>query len=431
MSQDLSARLRDVWRRSDALFELVRPDALFARPIALRQPFVFYLGHLPAFAWNQLCRGLLGRPSFEAAFDTLFERGIDPPDVGDYRAETAAWPAPSRIRQYRDRVRDALLPGAHAAEARGRADVVERVIEHELMHHETLLYMLLQLPHDQKRRPPSRVELGLAGAVARPAALVPGGEVVLGAPRDGRFGWDNEFPEQRTSVADFRIDALPVRNDEFLEFVAAGAYADRRLWSDEAWAWLQERGHAHPRLWSRGEGTWLQRTLFEDVPLDQVLAWPVCVTWAEAAAFARWKGRRLPTEAEYHRAAYSAPDGKAREHPWGEAAPTAEHGNFGLRHGSPTPVGTHPAGASAWGVHDLVGDGWEWTTTPFGPFPGFEPMPGYEGYSRDFFDGRHYVLLGASWASDDAFVRRSFRNWFQPHYPFVFAKFRCVDASHA
>ncbi len=136
------------------------------------------------------------------------------------------------------------------------------------------------------------------------------------------------------------------------------------------------------------------------------------MSWAEAAAYARWRGARLPTEAEWRRAAEGIP------------RPTA--GNVHFRHGSPVPVGSHPEGASAWGVLDLVGNGWEWTSSAFAPFPGFEPMPRYPVYSADFFDGAHFVMLGGSWATDEALLRPSFRNWFQPHYPYVFSQFRCA-----
>jgi len=151
------------------------------------------------------------------------------------------------------------------------------------------------------------------------------------------------------------------------------------------------------------------------------------VSHAEADAFTRWKGKRLPTETEYHRAAFGVPSGGERPAPWGDAAPLAAHGNFGLQQWDPVPVGSHPAGASAFGVHDLVGNGWEWTSTIFAPLPGFEPFPFYPGYSADFFDGRHFVLKGGSARTAARFARRSFRNWFQPHYPYVYATFRCVE----
>jgi len=164
------------------------------------------------------------------------------------------------------------------------------------------------------------------------------------------------------------------------------------------------------------------------VPIEKAWDWPVFVTWAEASAYARRHGRRLPTEAEYDRAAYGRPDGRSGTFSWGDEPPRTGHGNFGFRHWTPVPVGSHPDGRSAFGVLDLVGNGWEWTATPFAPFPGFEPLPGYPGYSADFFDGRHYVLKGASWATDDGLVRRTFRNWFRPQYPHLFAQFRLVSS---
>ena len=167
-------------------------------------------------------------------------------------------------------------------------------------------------------------------------------------------------------------------------------------------------------------------TLFGEVPFDDAAEWPASVSHCEAQAFARWSGARLPSEPEFHRAAYATPDGGLRPHPWGDAVPAPEHANLGFRRWSPTPVGSHPMGASAFGVHELVGNGWEWTRTPFRPFPGFRPLEPYRGYSADFFDERHFVLLGGSWATDLRLVRRSFRNWFQPHYPYVFTKFRLV-----
>jgi formylglycine-generating enzyme required for sulfatase activity len=167
--------------------------------------------------------------------------------------------------------------------------------------------------------------------------------------------------------------------------------------------------------------------MFENIALPP--AWPVYVSGEEAAAFARWRQRRLPTEAEYHRAAFGASStstaGAAeRAHPWGDAVPDASRGNFDFASWEPVPAGARPLGVSAWGVQDLVGNGWEWTSTVFGPFPGFEPMASYPEYSADFFDGQHLVIKGASPATARELVRRSFRNWFRPNYPFVYAKFR-------
>jgi ergothioneine biosynthesis protein EgtB len=416
-------QLENAWQRSDRIFDLVAPEALLARPIRLRQPFLFYVGHLPAFAWNHLWRRVSGREAFKPDFDTLFERGIDPPDEADV-AKDQPWPPRDEVLAYRDRVR-ATLPGI--LDDPQVQEVLPMVLEHELMHHETLLYMVQQLPGGLRRRP-ARASAPPPGRTPRPrAVLIPAGSTVLGAPRGDRFRWDNEHPELVVEVPAFRIDTLPVTNRELREFVDDGGYRDRRLWSEDAWEWVTARDHRLPAYWTSFDGATRVRTLDGDRDFDEAAEWPASVMHAEAVAFTRWRGARLPTEAEYHQAAFGTPDGSLREHPWGDAPPGPQHGNFGFRRWSPAPVGSHPAGASAFGVHDLVGNGWEWTSTPFGPFPGFEPLEGYEGYSADFFDGQHFVMLGGSWATDEALLRRSFRNWFRPQYPYVFSKFRCVQ----
>jgi ergothioneine biosynthesis protein EgtB len=418
-------RLEAAWERSDALFATLRDEALGERPIRLRQPFVFYLGHLPAFAWNHIGRRRLGRPAGNAAFDDLFARGIDPPDTSDAPSEAGAWPDVAAVRDYRDRIRAALRPVLDEPRLEATALMV---VEHELMHHETLLYMVLRLDH-AKKKPPRTAQTPASSTGAGRLVRIPAGRARLGTARDSlRFGWDNEFPQCEVDVEAFSIDAVPVRNRDFLEFVESGAYADENLWSEEAWQWLQRDGRRYPPFWQETKAGLTVRNAYADVPLDLAGEWPVFVTWAEASAYARQHGRRLPTEAEWDRAAFGTPDGSSRFFPWGNEPASAARGNFGLRHWSPQPVGAHPRGASAFGVLDLAGSGWDWTSTPFAPFAGFEPLEGYEGYSADFFDDRHYVLKGASWATDDSLVRRSFRNWFQPHYPHVFAQFRLLTA---
>jgi formylglycine-generating enzyme required for sulfatase activity len=164
--------------------------------------------------------------------------------------------------------------------------------------------------------------------------------------------------------------------------------------------------------------------MFDEVELP--LSWPVYVSQAEAIAFANWRGWRLMTEAEFQRAAYGDPSGSQRRHPWGDDSPTAAHGVFDFESWDPHPAGSHPRGASAWGIHDLVGNGWEWTGSVFAPFPGFSALPSYPEYSADFFDGEHFVMKGASSATASELLRPSFRNWFRPRYPYVYAAFRCV-----
>jgi ergothioneine biosynthesis protein EgtB len=443
MAETVCERLAAAWARTDRIFELLVPGAFLARPIALRHPFIFYVGHLPAFAWNHIGAGVLGRPSLNAGFDELFSRGIDP-DVDDpshchaHPEIPDSWPPLAEVLAYRDRVRAAVLECVDAVGERAPTHLMARegrvfsmVIEHELMHQETLLYMVQQLGYDQKIRP-AWLPREVPGR-GRPAATitVPAGKATLGvASTDLAFGWDNEFPTSRVQVPAFQMDETPVTNGQFLAFVNDRGYDRRDLWTDDDWEWSRAEKLASPGTWTNDNGRRLYRGLFEPLPLERVMDWPVYTSLAEARAYARWRGLRLPTEPEFHRAAFGDPSGAERAFPWGATAPGEEHGNFDFRRWSPAPVGAYPEGASAWGIHDLVGNGWEWTETPFSGFPGFEAwIPGYEGYSADFFDGKHFVLKGASWATAAELVRRSFRNWFQAHYPYVFAKFRCV-ASH-
>ena len=420
--------LEAAWQRSDLLFGLIAEPALLARPIPLRQPFLFYLGHLPAFAWNHLGRGL-GLPPLSREFDSLFERGIDPPDDAEDAPgdPPTAWPMLEQVLAYRDRARRELRGKLDDPRLR---DALPMVVEHELMHHETLLYMLQELPAAAKRRPVEVLPPAPRGSARAVGVRIPAGRVALGAPRDGRFRWDNEHGPHVVDVPAFTIDALPVTNRDFRAFVDDGGYAERRLWSDDGWRWIRRRGARAPHGWRDRDGAWRVATPFGDAPFDDAADWPACVSHCEARAYATWRGARLPSEAEFQRAAYAASDGGSeRPQPWGDEAPEPRHANLGLARWGLTPVGAHPDGASAFGVQDLVGNAWEWTGTLFHPFPGFEPMARYPGYSADFFDQRHFVLLGGSWATDARLARRSFRNWFQPHYPYVFAQFRCVTTA--
>ncbi len=421
--------------RTRALFDLLTPDAYYAQPIPLRHPLVFYDGHIPAFAVNALLKRGLGHPGIDNDLETLFARGIDPADrSAAARSARDVWPPRETVRGYGEKADAAILSALASGPIEGEANGVVRrgqgvftVLEHEAMHQETLLYMWHWLDASQKRCPSGYAPTGVDAPAPPPEAMVtvPVGRTTLGARiEEVRFGWDNEFPAQRVEVPAFAIDVHDVTNARFLEFVEAGGYQTQYLWSEAAWARQRASGRTQPRFWEHDGGEWYWHGMFHRVPLPP--AWPVWVTHDEASAYARWRGLRLPTEAEYHRAAYGTPEGIERAHPWGEAPPGATHGNFGFRQWDPVPIGTHPAGASAWGIHDLVGNGWEWTSTAFAGFPGFEAMASYPEYSADFFDGDHFVVKGASPATPAGLIRRSFRNWFRPYYPYMYAAFRCA-----
>ncbi|MFZ0957253.1 MAG: SUMF1/EgtB/PvdO family nonheme iron enzyme, partial [Candidatus Sulfotelmatobacter sp.] len=293
-------------------------------------------------------------------------------------------------------------------------------IEHRLMHLETLAYMLHQLPLDQKI-PQADPPAPPAAAVTKSMIRIAAGSVTLGLPRDSEtFGWDNEFVAHNVDVGAFEIDPYKVTNRQYLEFIKAGGYETRAFWSEEDWDWKTQQGITRPIFWKQEGNEWFYRTMFDDVRLP--LDWPVYVSHAEAQAYARWAGKSLPTEAEWQRAAYGAhvePDSKSDLN--------SRPGNFDFRRWSPVPVNAFPHDQTAFGAHGMVGNGWEWTSTLFDRFPGFEPFPFYRGYSADFFDGKHFVMKGGSARTAACMLRPSFRNWFQPHYQYVYAGFRCVS----
>jgi gamma-glutamyl hercynylcysteine S-oxide synthase len=418
--------------RSRQLFDMLPEQVYYSRPIALRHPIVFYEGHLPGFSFNTLVKKGLGGESIDPGLETLFARGIDPHESHSGGA-SAAWPAREAVRQFADeadaRVIDALAredlerPGDPLLD---RAEAVFSILEHEAMHQETLLYMWHRLPFDEKRSPAAYSPRVDGDAPQEELIEIPAGRAVLGVDRSAvPFGWDNEFPSCTSEVPVFSIERHNVTNARFAEFVDAGGYRDARWWRPEDWRWLQAEGVEHPLFWEKSDRGWLWRGMFDLVPLPMV--WPVYVSHAEAAAYARWHGGRLPTEAEYQRAAFGTEDSSPRpQYPWGDAAPDASHGVFDFSSWDPEPAGSHPAGASAWGVEDLAGNGWEWTSTAFAPFPGFHAMASYPEYSADFFDGDHFVMKGASPATARELLRPTFRNWFRARYPYVYASFRCV-----
>jgi formylglycine-generating enzyme required for sulfatase activity len=368
-------------RQTDELFGLVRPEALYERPLPERHRMIFYLGHMEAFDWNLIGRYALDRPAFHSEFDRLFAFGIDPPPGQLPADKPTDWPGLLEVEQYCRKVRkqiDTLLGEVPE-------QLVHVALEHRLMHAETFAYILHQLEYRKKNGHAPRT------ATARIPALqtlmdIPAGVARLGRTAAEGFGWDNEFDAHTVDVPAFAINKYKVTNADYLEFVRQGAAA--------------------PFFWVDRGGEWFYRGMWDEFPLP--LDAPVYVTKDEADAYAHWRGMRLPTEAEWHRAACGAP----------------VSANLDFRYWDPTAVTADDDGAPA--PQQMVGNGWEWTSTAFGPFPGFRPFPFYTNYSEPFFDGAHYVLKGASPRTASCFLRASFRNWFRPSYPYIYATFRMV-----
>jgi formylglycine-generating enzyme required for sulfatase activity len=382
---ELARDLMAARERTDELFRLVRPDSLYERPIPERHRIVFYVGHLEAFDWNLIGRYQLDLRSFQPEFDRLFAFGIDPPP-GQLPADRPSdWPGLAEVERYNQRTRDEIDDAlAEVPEA-----LLHVAIEHRLMHAETFAYILHNLALERKTAPPRPAPLRETAKPEPGWIEIPAGSARLGRAAEDGFGWDNEFQAHTVDVPAFSISKYKVTNREYLEFVRSGADA--------------------PFFWTERDGEWFWRGMFAETPLP--LDCPVYVTQREAAAYARWRGKSLPTEPQFHRAACSPP----------------ASGNFDFRHWDPVPVNANDA-ASQSAPAQMFGNGWEWTSTVFHPFPGFEPFPFYTNYSEPFFDGEHYVLKGASPRTAACFLRTSFRNWFRPSYPYVYATFRMVES---
>lgn len=380
----LTKQLQHSRQITDELFQLVRPDSLYERPIPERHRLIFYFGHLEAFDWNLLGRRALDLHTFDPNLDQLFAFGIDPGDDDLPRDQPSDWPSVVTVERYNHKTReriDAMLPEVPEA-------MTAAAIEHRLMHAETLAYLLHQLPYERKC-PQVDFASPDTGLPQASRIEIPDGDVELGLRPGFSFGWDNEFDAHTVHVPAFRIDRYKVTNREYLEFVHAGGSV--------------------PPFWVERDGEWFYRGMFAEVPLP--LSCPVYVTHCEAREYADWKGLRLPTEAQFQRAALGLP----------------VSGNTDFRYWDPIPV-TADDSAGGIGPAQMTGNGWEWTSTVFGPFPGFRPFPFYTNYSEPFFDGQHFVLKGGSPRTAARLLRPSFRNWFRPSYPYVYATFRLVES---
>jgi iron(II)-dependent oxidoreductase len=297
--------------------------------------------------------------------------------------------------------------------------------QHEAQHTETMLQtvQLAGLAYEPARReaPPSARVVVDEGW----QAWVPAGPFLMGTD-DRALAYDNERPRHEVTLAAYRIDVAPVTNAAYRRFVEDGGYRHRAHWDDAGWAWLQTSGAEHPGGWRRSAGGWRERAFGRDEPLldDQPV---VHISWYEAGAYARWAGKRLPTEAEWEKAAaWDLERLVPRRHPWGDAAYTPERANLDQRCFAPAAVGAYPTGTSYFGCHQMLGCVWEWTASDFGPYPGFEVFP-YPEYSALHFGRGYKVLRGGSWATQPLVARNTFRNWDLPERRQIFAGFRCAS----
>jgi ergothioneine biosynthesis protein EgtB len=417
LKRSLRRQLDEARLQTDAIFDILSPNAFYERPIEERHRIIFYLGHLEVFDWNMIGRSSFGLKPLHQEFEQLFSFGIDPVDGILPLDKLSDWPDVATVREYNVRVRNAVDDCLAKTDFSNREQLyVENglifwtAIEHRLMHLETLSYMFHWLPYEMKKDLSQRA-VDFQRRPTQGKTRVPAGEVKIGMNRsdDSMFGWDNEFEGHLVNVSEFQIDVYKVSNGAFLEFVKAGGYEEASLWKEADWKWISSYDIRYPKFWVKRQNVWWYRGMFGEIPLPE--SWPVYVSHAEASAYARWKKQTLPTEAEFHRAAHGQ---KIRP-------------DLGFGDWEPVAVDLNKDAKSAFGVVEMIGNGWEWTSSVFAPFPGFVRFPFYPGYSTDFFDNKHFVLKGASARTASRLTRPSFRNWFQPHYPYIYAGFRCVQ----
>ena len=403
--------------------EALEAPELTSQVSPLMSPLVWDLAHIGNYEEQWLLRAAAGAAALRPDIDDIYDAFEHP------RAERPSLPllSPAESRAYvtavRDRVIDSLervpLVGALA----GDGFVYHMVIQHEHQHDETML-----ATHQLRTGAPALLDPPEADGGPVEAApsevLIPGGPFLMGTSEDP-WAYDNERPGHLVDVPSFYLDTTPVGNAAYAAFIEAGGYRDPRWWHPRGWEWRSSTGKEAPAFWYREGGQWMRRRFgrVEPVPMDEPVQ-HVC--WYEADAYARWAGRRLPTEAEWEKAASWDPVAeRKRRLPWGDSGEADAHANVGQRRHRPAPLGSYTGGASAYGVRQLIGDVWEWTSTGFDGYPGFRAFP-YKEYSEVFFGGEYKVLKGGSWATHPLSARPTFRNWDFPIRRQIFSGFRCA-----
>ncbi|WP_285663842.1 ergothioneine biosynthesis protein EgtB [Actinorhabdospora filicis] len=422
MSTDARARAAaDLLRaraRSTILTD-VGDDDLTRQHSPLMSPLVWDLAHIGNQEELWLVRDVGRREPVRDDIDRLYDAFKHPRATRPSLPLLGPGEARAYVRTVRDKVLDILdtvpLEGARLVDG---GFAFGMIAQHEQQHDETMLATHQLREGDPALTapppPPSIADVGRE-------VLVPGGPFTMGTSAEP-WALDNERPAHEVDVASFHIDTAPVTNAQYAVFIDDGGYLDPRWWSPEGWHHRVHKGLVRPMHW-HGDGTCTHFGV--RAPIDPA-APVVHVCYHEAAAYAAWAGRRLPTEAEWEKAARHDPEtGRSRRYPWGDADPGEAHANLGQRHLRPAPVGAYPAGASPLGVHQLIGDVWEWTSSDFHGYPGFAAFP-YREYSEVFFGTEYKVLRGGSFGTDAVACRGTFRNWDLPVRRQIFAGFRCA-----
>ena len=422
--RDLVARnLVTARERTELLTGSVDDGDLVRQHSPLMSPLVWDLAHVANQEELWLLREVGGREPMHPEIDPLYDAFEHP------RAERPTLPLlpPAQARAYAHEVRGRVLDLIETATFSGTrlltgAFAFGMIAQHEQQHDETML-----ITHQLRKGAPALTAAPPPapppGAASLPReVLIPAGPFTMGTSTEA-WALDNERPAHTVTLPAFYLDTTPVTNAAYQEFLADGGYEEPRWWSPAGWDHRQRAGLAAPLYWRREGSGWV-RTRFgvtEPVPPAE----PVMhVSWYEAQAYAAWAGRRLPTEAEWEKAARHDPaTGRSRRFPWGDEDPAPDRANLGQHYLQPAPAGSYPRGASPAGVRQLIGDVWEWTSSDFLPYPGFTAWP-YKEYSEVFFGGEYKMLRGGSFGVAPVACRGTFRNWDYPVRRQIFAGFR-------
>jgi iron(II)-dependent oxidoreductase len=422
----LAEELEETRERTRFLLEPVSEADLVAQHDQIMSPLIWDYGHIGNYEELWLLHKAHGKILSKRELYDMYDASLHP------REERPSLSLLDRkdADLYLDAVRKAVLETLKEANFDGddpllkNGFVYSMIIQHEYQHNETML-QTLQLKKGEGYKPESRVELPAGSAPEREMIHIPGGEFVMGTDDRAR-ALDNERNAHVVALPGFLIDATPVTNGAYLRFVEDGGYQRPELWSQAGWEYIKEERISAPKHWYQPEphSWWTERFGFDE-PLAPA-APVVHVSWYEADAYARWSGKRLPTEAEWEKAASWDPDtGTKRLYPWGDEAPTPAHANLDQLAFRTAQVGAYPEGASAYGVLGMIGDVWEWTSSNLYAYPGFEAFP-YREYSEVFFGPDYKVLRGGSWATRPGAMRNTFRNWDYPIRRQLFCGFRCA-----
>ena len=422
--QSISDLLAEARERTLLIISGLSDEDLHRQHDPLMSPIIWDIGHIAHFEELWLTRNLSGAIEF-SEMPGIYNPFEHP------RAERAALPLPTlpemmqRLRDIRARVLDQLdrLEWDDDNPLLRHGFVYHMVLQHEYQHNETIL-QTLQLKRGERYAAPRSWSFQPGQPVAAGMVHFPGGEVRIGTD-DNRVSYDNERPSHAVDVRPFLIDRAPVTNGRYLEFMSDDGYARRDLWSHGGQQWLEGSKASAPKYWQREGPEWTERVMDLVRPVDPTR--PVChVSFYEAEAFARWDGKRLPTETEWEAAAaWDSATGTTRVFPWGDEIAPARDANIDQLSFDTSPVGSFQRNYSPAGCYGMIGDVWEWTSTDFSGYPGFRSFP-YREYSEEFFGTAYKVLRGGSWATRPGAIRNTFRNWDYPIRRQIFSGFRCA-----